>query len=112
MTGIEDQFAAPLEQRGELVVRLTRPRKGAALASFPVKHHWHERADPELIRRSAEQFVALADKFGYERVVMPRLGSGNGGLPWREVRPLLEEVLDKRFTVVTFPKGSPGSRDT
>lgn len=112
ITGIEYHFAKLLRRHGNRVMRLTRPRKGAALASFPVKHHWHERADPELIRRSAGQLVALADKFGYERVVIPRPGCGNGSLSWGEVRPLLEDVLDDRFTIVTFPRGSSGSRDS
>ncbi|MDP9438790.1 MAG: hypothetical protein M3P49_08600 [Actinomycetota bacterium] len=70
--------------------------------AFSWKHHWRERADPELIRRSAGQLVALADKFRYERVVLPRPGVGNGSLRWEEVRPLLADVLDDRFAVVTF----------
>ncbi len=81
-------------------MRLTKPRKGAALASFPVKRHWHEAADPELIRSSARQLVALADKFGYERVVLPRPGCGNGRLSWEGIRPILAGILDDRFTVV------------
>lgn len=77
---------------------------GAMIASFPVKHHWREPADLALIRRSAYQLVALADKFGYSRVVLPRTGAGNGRLVWRDVRPTLAEVLDNRFSVVSFPK--------
>lgn len=69
-----------------------------------MKHHWREPADLTLIHRSAYQLVALSDKFGYSRVVLPRTGAGNGRLVWRDVRPTLAEVLDNRFTVVSFPK--------
>ena len=108
ITGLEYHFAGLLRKHGNRVMRLTRPRRGAALASFPVKHHWKEAADPRLIRRSALQLVALADKFGYGRVVIPRPGCGNGRLSWEEVRPVLAEVFDDRFTVVTFPPGGAG----
>ncbi len=103
ITGLEYHFARLLRRHGNRVMRLTKPAKGAALASFPVKHHWHEQADPELIVCSAHQLVALADKFGYSRIVLPRPGCGAGALRWEDVRPLLADVLDDRFSVVTFP---------
>jgi len=55
-----------------------------------------------LIRQSARQLVEMADKFGWGSVVLPRPGCGNGGLDWDDVRPILEAILDDRFTVVTF----------
>jgi hypothetical protein len=101
--GLEYHFGRLLKRHGNRVMRLTRPRKGAALASFPVKHHWHEQADLALIERSATQLVRLADKFGYENVFLPRPGCGNGRLSWPDVRPVLARTLNDRFTVVTFP---------
>jgi hypothetical protein len=103
--GIERHFARLLRAHGNRVMLLSRLRDGSRLASFPVKHHWKEEADPRLIRRSAQQLVALADKFGYERVVIPRPGCGNGRLSWEEVGPVLAGILDDRFSVVTFPQG-------
>jgi hypothetical protein len=90
-------------------MRLTKPKKGAALASFPIKHHWHESADPALIRRSANQLLALATKFGYCQDVIMRPGCGNGSLRWMDVRAIFAELLDDRFSVITFaPKGPNG----
>lgn len=43
----------------------------------------------------------MADKFGYSEVVLPRPGAGNGGLEWKDVRPILEEILDDRFTILS-----------
>lgn len=55
------------------------------MASFPMKRHWREETIPELLRRSAGQLVALADKFGCEHVVLPRHGCGNGRLSWEGI---------------------------
>ena len=103
ITGLEYHFAKLLRRHGNRVMRMTKPKKGAALASFPVKHHWREAADPDLIVRSAHQLVALADKFGYSQIVLARPGCGNGRLRWDDIRPLLAGILDDRFTILTFP---------
>ncbi len=105
---IEYHFAKLLKTHGNRVMRLARLSDGSGLASFPVKHHWKDEADPDLIRRSAKQLAALADKFGYERVVLPRPGCGNGRLCWDDIKPILADVLDDRFAVITFPQqGNP-----
>lgn len=76
------------------------------LWTFPVKHQWYQKADPELIECSA---MVLADKLDdiYPNdeghvFVMPRPGCGNGGLRWEDVKPVLEPILDDRFHVITF----------
>ena len=74
------------------------------LWTFPVKHNWYERADLDLIKRSAQYF---ADYFSHPEldesvIVMPRPGCGNGGLRWEDVRPVLEPILDDRFHIITF----------
>lgn len=70
------------------------------LVSFPVKHHWRDPADPELIRRSAHELVALTDAHGWQRVVVPRPGCGAGQLHWSEVRAIIAPIFDDRFVVV------------
>ena len=75
------------------------------LVSFPVKHDWHDIADPALIRTSGLALSALADAEGWDVVVMPRPGCGNGSLDWKDVRPLLSPILDDRFHMITFNKG-------
>ncbi len=112
--GLEYRFAELLEAHGNRVMRLVRPctpTAGAALASFPVKHHWKDAADLDLIARSARQLVRLADKYNYKQVGLPRPGCGNGRMQWAQVRPVLAEILaGDRFTVVTFPPGgAPGA---
>lgn len=72
------------------------------LATFVVKHHWRDQADLALIERSCRQISAMADKFGWASVVIPRPGCGNGRLGYKAVRPILEAGLDDRFLIITW----------
>jgi len=72
------------------------------LFNFPVKHHWREPADLNLITRSANELVRMAGELEWHRVLLPRPGCGNGGLDWRQVGPVLDQVLDDRFHVITW----------
>lgn len=74
---------------------------GALLVSFPVKHHWRERADLALIERSCGELMELADRLGLKTILLPRPGCGNGGLDYEaHVFPAIEPLLDDRVTVI------------
>lgn len=75
---------------------------GPIIFSFPVKHNWWEKADIGLIQKSTEQIANILDPWKDGKFVMPRPGCGNGQLTWEEVKPVIEPILDDRFTVVTF----------
>lgn len=64
------------------------------ICSFPVKHHWREKADLTLIERSANELSSLARSRSSYTFVMPRPGTGNGGLDWKDVKPLMERLPD------------------
>jgi hypothetical protein len=82
---------------------------------MPVKHNWWEKADPELIVRSAQEMVVLADReqhlhgfashTEWANIYMGRPGCGNGKLRWEDVKPLLDPILDDRFIAVTYDGG-------
>lgn len=74
---------------------------GPILVTMPVKHHWHEEADLQLIVRSAFELLDYADKNKWPRIWMPRPGCGNGRLDWAVVKRPLGNVLDDRFIAVT-----------
>lgn len=76
-----------------------RVRSKIYVVSLPVKHAWFEGADPKLITLSIQQLISLRNTFGWRQVTLPRPGCGNGGLDWKEVRPLLTG-LDDRYVVV------------
>lgn len=107
LLGLEITLGATLQQHGNHVRVLAYLRKigdqlTQPLVMFPVKHEWHERADLDLVQQSAGELVALTTEQGWQRVVLPRPGCGNGGRHWeREVRPILLPILDDRFLVVT-----------
>ena len=36
----------------------------------------------------------------FSSVLLPKPGCANGGLNWEQVKPLLEQYLDDRFTII------------
>ncbi len=63
---------------------------------------WACRAEADIIVKSAKELVALANKHGWAKVVIPRPGCGAGELDWKAIKPLLDEILDDRFYSITF----------
>lgn len=80
------------------------------LASFPVKAHWSKPAELALIERSARELRALVDAEGFASVVVPRPGCGNGLCDWARVKPILAQIFDDRFAVITYPPRIAGMR--
>jgi len=82
------------------------------IITFPVKHNWWEKADLKLIEQSCKELVELnkviskgleSGESFYHEYVIPRPGCGNGGLDWRDVKPILEKYLvDDRFHIISF----------
>lgn len=71
--------------------------------AFPTMHSIFEPANLKLIIRSSELLVEMANKFNWKSIFTPRMGSGIGELDWyKEVKPAIENILDDRFTVVSF----------
>lgn len=72
------------------------------LITFPVKHNWYESANIDLIRKSCFELDVHMERLELESVVMPRPGCGNGKLDWKDVKPVIEPLLDDRYTVITW----------
>lgn len=60
---------------------------------FPTKTTWRRPSKMEYIEKGLQKFANNWDKLGAGSVAFPRLGCGNGGLDWEEVRPLMEKYL-------------------
>ena len=98
---IDQTLADVIRRRGNVPVFLHRLR----IATFPVKHHWYQPADLDLIRDSA---TTIQQTWGYNipgvesdtPLYIPRPGCGNGRLEWSDVKPVIEEILDDRFIIV------------
>ncbi len=96
--GLSRQLAALVRVRGNRV-HVLEERKGYRLITFPVKHSWQERADPDLISTSAEQLLHLTEVYKSCLFILPRPGCGNGELEWGDVKPLLTHLPDNVFVV-------------
>jgi len=94
--GIEFRLGRLIRERGNNVFYL-----GKGLLSFPVKDQWWEKAKLSLIMKSAIQLKELVDTFvPTKKIVLPKVGCGNGGLNWIKVEPILDDYLDDRFIIV------------
>ena len=63
---------------------------------------WACIAEPEVILKSLNQLVDMANRNGWKKVLIPRVGCGAGELEWQHVKPVLDRILDGRFYAVTF----------
>ncbi len=61
--------------------------------NFPTKRHWRNPSKLEYIEAGLKKFAAEYERRGIREISFPRLGCGNGGLDWKDVRPLMERYL-------------------
>lgn len=71
--------------------------KNKYIVNFPTKDKWRENSKIEYIRIGLQKLVELIKELNINSIAIPPLGSGNGGLPWHEVR----EVIEEEFVVFT-----------
>lgn len=60
---------------------------------FPTKKHWRSPSKLTYIEKGLEKFLNTYEDLGIESIAFPRLGCGNGGLNWEDVRPIMEKYL-------------------
>jgi hypothetical protein len=99
--GIDLKLGMKITADGNHVYQLGRYIDGRIL-SFPVKHKWNESADLDLIERSCHELNILVDEKGYDNVLLPRPGCGNGKLKWADVKKKIKPILSDKIYVVTF----------
>ena len=61
--------------------------------NFPTKKHWRNPSKLEYIEAGLRNFADTYARRGIREIAFPRLGCGNGGLNWSDVRPLMEKYL-------------------
>ena len=84
-------------------LKIIKERKFKCLIfSFPTIDNLMDGAKLDLVRASAKELKVLVDRFDLRGVVCPRMGVGIGGLLWADVKPIAEEFMDDRFTIVSF----------
>lgn len=82
---------------GSNVVKHCKAGIGQRVAGFLAK------ADVQIIERSLQQLVELADKHPeWNTILIPRVGCGAGELDFRIIKLLMESYLDDRFICCSF----------
>lgn len=60
--------------------------------NFPTKEHWRTRSCLTDIESGMADLVRVVGDLGLASVAVPALGCGNGGLDWRDVRPVWPDL--------------------
>lgn len=63
------------------------------IINFPTKKHWRGSSKMEWIDAGLEDLKRVIAEKNIGSIAIPPLGSGNGGLDWRDVRSKIEEAL-------------------
>jgi O-acetyl-ADP-ribose deacetylase (regulator of RNase III) len=63
------------------------------IINFPTKQHWRNPSKIEWIEAGLHDLKDFIVRNNVRSIALPPLGSGNGGLNWQNVRPLIESVL-------------------
>lgn len=66
---------------------------GQLILNFPTKKHWRNPSKLSYVEAGLRKFVDQYERRGIREIAFPRLGCGNGGLDWNDVRPLMEHYL-------------------
>lgn len=63
------------------------------ILNFPTKIHWRNPSKIEYIEKGLQKFVAMYREKNITSIAFPKLGCGNGGLKWEDVKPLMDHYL-------------------
>ena len=61
--------------------------------NFPTKKQWRKPSKLSYIEAGLQKLADQYEQRGIREIAFPRLGCGNGGLNWDDVRPLMERYL-------------------
>lgn len=99
--GLDHLLGASLRVQGNRTALLRRAQNGfPAIIALPTKHHWKDPSSIQLIENSVAQLADICDNENFQKVFLVRPGCANGGLLWKDVKPVIEPYLPgERFTV-------------
>jgi O-acetyl-ADP-ribose deacetylase (regulator of RNase III) len=66
--------------------------EGTTLYNLGIQEHWRKKSQLPALAKSLRAMVQLAATSGIERVGLPRIGAGLGGLDWMRVKRVLNDV--------------------
>lgn len=63
------------------------------IVNFPTKAHWRYPSKLQWIEEGLQDLKKFIEREKIKSIAIPPLGSGNGRLDWKDVKPLIERVL-------------------
>src|SRR4051794_35950799 len=80
---------------GRMFVFETDQLRPGWIINFPTKKHWRGKSRMEYIETGMDSLVEEIRERGIRSIAIPPLGSGLGGLDWKQVRPIIERRLSE-----------------
>lgn len=93
---------------GDLLITNTGQLTPKFIVNFPTKEHWRGRSKIEFVEIGMQELVKEINLKEIKSIAIPPLGCGNGGLNWREVKPIILknlEVLANNVEVIIYEPG-------
>lgn len=100
-------------QPGRMFVFETGTLTPKYIINFPTKRHWRGKSRLEDIESGLSALVSVIRARNIRSIALPPLGSGLGGLNWRDVKARITaalEPLDDVQIIVFEPSGAPGAK--
>jgi O-acetyl-ADP-ribose deacetylase (regulator of RNase III) len=97
-------------QPGQMFTTSTGQLFPKYVINFPTKRHWRGKSKIEDIESGLKALVEEVKRFDIKSLAIPPLGCGNGGLDWKQVKPMISNAFTESpdIKVVIFePGGAP-----
>jgi O-acetyl-ADP-ribose deacetylase (regulator of RNase III) len=76
---------------------------GATVYNLGTQLHWRKKAQLPALAMALRKMIELAPLSGIDRIGLPRIGAGLGGLDWTRVKRVLGEVgAETKITLQVF----------
>lgn len=70
------------------------------MLSFTTKNDWHDKSKIDIIINSCYGLIELKKQLGIDKIYLPPVGCGCGGLDWNYVKPYLKDILDDDYIFI------------
>lgn len=78
---------------------------GKTIVNFPTKDKWRNKSEMIYIENGLDELVNLIPKLNIQKIAIPPLGCGNGGLNWSEVKKMISDKLssvEEKYDFIIF----------
>lgn len=79
---------------GKLYLWKSTDTSSKEILLFPTKNHWLNLSELHWIEAGLQKFVENYERLNIKSIAFPKLGCGNGGLSWHDVKPVMEKYLE------------------